>query len=306
MAEAIGELDEALEIHAQAERALPQAKCLHLSATVCRVQGELDAAEDRARRGEALAPAATPTLVAAIMEQGEVAVLRGKFADAADHYQRALVQGRAAGLLPDEQARLLRKRGKMLSAGGRHDEAAADIREARTLHETTGTADEARRASVELAVVLEQAGAGDQALATIDEALADARAAADHHVAADLELLAAGRAVAAGALDDALECARRARIHALDTIAPLSYVSAVITISEITNALGDRDAAYEALATGWVTTADVLGDPAAKQLFEPRLRALSEAWGEEAFAQVREAHDERRRAALRGDPPDPS
>lgn len=291
-------LDEAGAIHATAGRTHAQAKCLHLSATVCRLRADLDAALDRARRAERLADPATPGLVAAIMEQGEVAVMRGQHGVAADHYARALTVGRAAGLLPDYEARLLRKQGTMLAAAGRFAAAAAAIGQGRDLHTGAGTHDEARRAAVELAVVHEQAGEVDRVIALIELARAEAAAAADHHVAADIELLASGRAMASGDPSAALACAQRARQHALDATAPLSYVSAAVTIADVADALGDRATAYEALASGWVTAGDVVGADAAKQLFEPRLEALREAWGIQAFLAVRDAYNERRRAAL--------
>jgi len=79
-----------------------------------------------------------------------------------------------------------------------------------------------------------------------------------------------------------------------------SYVSAVVSIADVADAIGDRDAAYEALASGWVTAGDVLGAEAAKHLFEPRLLALRETWGDAAFLLVRDAYNDRRRAVLRG------
>jgi tetratricopeptide (TPR) repeat protein len=267
---------------------------------VCRLQGDFAQAIDRARRAESTAAAATPALVAAITEQGEIELLRGAHGDAADHYGRALSEGRAAGLLPDHAARLMRKRAMALAAAGRFDEAAASAREGRALHEATGALGEARRANVELAVVLEQAGDAE-----VERVIADgltlATDAGDAHVAADLELLAAGRAVQRKELDVGLACARRARAHALQATAVLSYVSAVFTIADIASATGDRDSAYEALASGWVTTGDAIGPDPARVVFEPKLAALRDAWGDADFAAVRDAYNERRRAILRGD-----
>ena len=296
--ESLAALDEARAIHDAAGRTQDVARALHLSATVCRVLANLDDALDRARRAEQLADAATPQKVAAIMEQGEVAVLRGEYRTAADHYQRALVEGKAAGLLPEHAARLMRKRGKMLAAAGRFADAAMAIGDAFELHQQSGTHGEARRALVELAVVHEQAGKFERAEKMIALARDEAAAADDHHVAADVELLAAGRAVAAQDFARALEHARLARQHALDAPAPLSYVSAVMSIAEIADATGDHDTAYEALASGWVTSGDVMGTEAARQIFEPRLEQLREAWGYPEFLRARDAYNDRRRAAI--------
>ncbi|MCL4228859.1 MAG: hypothetical protein KJZ91_30700 [Myxococcales bacterium] len=294
-------LDEAGAIHAAAGRIEDQVRALHLAATVSRALGELDESLTRARRAEALATPGTPPLVAAVLEQAEVAALRGRHDDAAGLYGRALTIATDAGLLTDHQARLRRKRAQSLAGAGRLAEAADELRVAHQLHGRAGTPAETRRTLVELAVVLEQAGAGDEVDATLTQARAEADAAGDAHVLADVELLAAGRAAARRAFDLALACARRARTHALAATAPLSYVSAAATIADVADALGDRATAYEALAAGWVTTGDVLGEAAARQLFEPRLRALRDAWGDAAFVAVRDAYNDRRRAVLRGD-----
>lgn len=302
LGDALAALDTARPLYEREGDEHAIARCLQLSATVCRLSGELAPALERAREAERRAAAATPTRVAAITEQGEVEILRGEHGAAADHYARALEEGRGAGLLPDHAARLMRKRGMVLAAAGRFEEASASMREARALHEQTGARGEARRAIVELAVVLEQAGDGDAVERVIAEGLEVAGETGDAHVAADLELLAAGRAVQRQDLDEAIACARRARTHALQATAVLSYISAVMSIADIANATGDRDAAYEALASGWVTTGDAIGADAARQVFEPKLAALRDAWGDAAFASVRDAYNDRRRAILRGDP----
>src|SRR5687767_6096052 len=77
LAEALADLDRARAIHEAAGATDSVAKCLHLSATVCRLAGDFADALDRARRAEGLAAPATPTIVAAIAEQGEVEILRG-------------------------------------------------------------------------------------------------------------------------------------------------------------------------------------------------------------------------------------
>ncbi|HUQ01786.1 MAG TPA: hypothetical protein VM261_04785 [Kofleriaceae bacterium] len=301
LADALAELDRARAMFEGAGEQDSVAKCLHLSATVCRVSGDFAQAIDRATRAEALAAPGTPAKVAAIAEQGEVEILRGAHGVAADHYTRALREGRKAGLLPDHAARLMRKRAAVLAAAQRFEEAASSAREGRALHQQTGALAEARRATVELAVVLEQAGDSVAVDAVIAEGLALAGESGDGHVAADLELLAAGRAVQRQDFAEALECARRARQHALDATAVFSYVSSVLSIADIADALGDRDAAYEALASGWVTTGDAIGEGPARQLFEPKLAALRDAWGSAAFTAVRDAYNDRRRAILRGD-----
>lgn len=299
--DALADLDAARAIYEAAGDTESIARCLHTSATVCRLAADFPGALERAEKAEALAAPATPVKVSAIMEQAEVEILRGAHSRAADHYGRALTAGRAAGLLPDHEARLLRKRAMVLAAAQRFAEAAAAARQGRALHEQTGERGEARRAMVELAVVLEQAGDAAAVDAAIAEGLTAAAEGGDAHVAADLELLAAGRAVQARRFEDGLAAARRARAHALTAVAPLSYISAVMSIADIAVALGDRDAAYEALSSGWVTAGDAIGEDAARTIFEPKLAALRDAWGSAAFAGVRDAYNDRRRAVIRGD-----
>jgi tetratricopeptide (TPR) repeat protein len=299
--DALGELDQARALYEVEGDLDGSARCLHLSATVCRMTGDFANALERARKAEAIAAPGTPSMVAAIMEQGESEILRGAHGVAADHYARALVEGRAAGLLPDHAARLMRKRAMVLAAAKRFEEAAASAREARALHEQTGATGEARRAIVELAVVLEQAGDAAAVEAMIAEGLAVAADAGDAHVAADLELLAAGHAAQRRDFATALAAARRARTQALAAGAPLSYISAVMSIAEVANTMGDRDAAYEALASGWVTAGDAIGEEQARTIFEPKLAQLRDTWGSAAFGAVRDAYNDRRRAVLRND-----
>ena len=54
--------------------------------------------------------------------------------------------------------------------------------------------------------------------------------------------------------------------------------------------------AYEALAVGWVTLADLLGGDLARLAFEPKLMEIRERWGAPAFDTVKkiyEAHRQR-------------
>jgi tetratricopeptide (TPR) repeat protein len=300
LADALGELDQARALYEITGDLDGSARCLHLSATVSRMLGDFGDALARAEKAEAIAAPGSPSRVAAIMEQGEAEILRGAHGVAADHYARALDEGRAAGLLPDHAARLMRKRAMVLAAAKRFDEAAASAREARALHEQSGATGEARRALVELAVVLEQAGDAAAVEATIREGLAVAADAGDAHVTADLELLNAGRAAQRRDFAAALAAARRARTQALAAGAPLSYISAVISIAEVANTMGDRDSAYEALASGWVTAGDAIGEEQARTIFEPQLAKLRDTWGSAAFGTVRDAYNDRRRAVISG------
>jgi hypothetical protein len=158
----------------------------------------------------------------------------------------------------------------------------------------------ATRALVEAATALQQGGETAGARRLIRRATADATAAGDHHALADLALLRTTRAIERRDMAAALTAAQEARTHALAANAPGSYVGAAVAIAEIAEGRGDRLGAYEALAVGWVTLGDLIGREVAEASFAPRLRALRERWGAEAFAAVKGAYEAQRRAAHGG------
>jgi hypothetical protein len=73
-----------------------------------------------------------------------------------------------------------------------------------------------------------------------------------------------------------------------------------VAIAELSEARGDRRGAYEALAVGLATLGDLLGRDAAKALCEPKLLAMRERWGPEAFAAVKADYEARQRAQRDG------
>jgi hypothetical protein len=75
-------------------------------------------------------------------------------------------------------------------------------------------------------------------------------------------------------------------------------MTAAIAIAELADSEGDRATAYESLAKAWVTLSDVLGGEAAKAAIQPKLQALQNKWGNDAFASVRSAYEARRRSEL--------
>jgi hypothetical protein len=75
------------------------------------------------------------------------------------------------------------------------------------------------------------------------------------------------------------------------------YVAAAQAIAELTEAGGDRAGAYESLAVGFVTVADLLGKEIAHACFDPALLGLRTRWGPEGFDAVKRAYEARRRAA---------
>lgn len=295
--EARQELDQAAALHRDRGRTTDEARCTHFAATLCRLEGHLDLAADRAHRAERVAGPGTPAAAAAATELAEQAMLTRAFAAAAEHYARACAHGREAGLVPAAEAALLHKRAQALGRIGDVEGVAADLRQAHELLVQAGDPAGARRVLVELATALQSAGLDREAGGVMDEASALAEEAGDAAALAELGLLASARALRAGDAAEALAAVRRARTHALAAVAPVPYVSASVTIAELCDRQGDRLGAYEALAVGWVTLGDLMGKDVARATFEPKLSGLRSRWGDEDFVAVRDRYAAMRRAA---------
>ena len=293
--EARVELDEAAAIHRSRGRAYDEARCTHLAATLCRFEGRYDEAVERGRRALTLAEFKGPIAVAAHAELGETALAQRRYADAADEYRAALDAGDATGLVEAGRAALHRQRAVALIAAERADEALSELRTAHELLAASGNAAGARRVLIEQATAMRHAGRTEDAARIVRATLDAAAAAGDRAAQADLQLLVAADALDRRDVASALAAAKAARGHALAATAPTSYIAAAITIGELAEKTGDRDAAYEALAVGWATLSDLLGPDAARLAFEPKLTQLRERWGAEAFDAVKSRYESRRR-----------
>ena len=149
------------------------------------------------------------------------------------------------------------------------------------------------------AVTIAQQGGRHSHVDRIDERARTAADAVDHHGArAELDVLAAARALDGGDSARALDFAASARTGALAAVQPLTYAGAVLTESGIRDRLGDRVGAYRDLARGWATVGDLLGAEVAKATFEPPLRELRRRWGAEAFDAAKDAYEAARREEL--------
>jgi tetratricopeptide (TPR) repeat protein len=292
---ACSDLDEAAGLNREAGRAQEEARCMHLAATVCRIAGRLDEAEHRARRAASLAAAETPERVAARTELGEIAMTRRSGPAAAAAFAEALQEGSA--LTPASRGALLRRRAEALMLAGDALGAAEELRRAGTVLAEADEAPAARRAGVEEAAAWHAAGQAERAQRACEETRPLAEAAGDAHVLADLELMAATLALGRNDPETAYLAAWRGREHALQAVAPASYIAAALAISSIAERLGERVAAYEALAVGWATLGDLLGADAARATFAPRLVALRDRWGSAEFENAKAAYEAARRAA---------
>ena len=102
-----------------------------------------------------------------------------------------------------------------------------------------------------------------------------------------------------GDRDAVLTLALRARQEALAGTSATAYLGATRALATRYDADGNRAAAYEALAVGWVTLADLLGPDLARQAFQPQLLELHGRWGAEAFAAIRREYEARRQADIK-------
>ena len=296
LGQAAAELDELIALYRARGRRADEAKHHVLAATLYRLLRQLPEAQMRAERAAELTGPGSTTAVSAATELGEIALAAGDGSAAADAFGRALTEGETS-LLPATRVALLRKRAAALAALSRHDAAARDLELAERVAAESGDHPVALVVLVERATALQQGG-DPRAAAVRDRAMHEARAASDHNALAQLYLLQATDAVQRRLPLHAETALRAAREHALAGVLPVPYMTASMALSELAGARGDRVSAYEALVVGWVTLADLLGREPARIAFEPKLRALREQWGPEAFAAVKAAYEGRRQREI--------
>jgi hypothetical protein len=145
--------------------------------------------------------------------------------------------------------------------------------------------------------LLATAGGDPAAEAIHAAAVAAARTTGAPGLLAGLELAAASRAIDAGDLTTALSRLRAARVQAREAVAPLAYVAAAVAESAVAERLGDDEAAYAPLATGYATLGDLLGRQVSAATFTPHLVGLRDRLGADRFAAAKSAYEARRRAA---------
>src|SRR5829696_2261725 len=92
-------LDEAASIHRARGRTYDEARCTQLAATVCRFEGRLAEARQRACRALELSEAKGPIAVSAHAELGEIALAEAHGAEAATAFRAALECGESSGLI---------------------------------------------------------------------------------------------------------------------------------------------------------------------------------------------------------------
>jgi tetratricopeptide (TPR) repeat protein len=288
------EIDEAVALYQQLERREDEARYGLLAATLTRLLREFSQARARVEASQKLTQPGSPTQTAAVIELGEIALAEGNYAEAADALQRAL----SGNLDARKRLELLRKRANALAALQRYAEASEDLTKARELALEVGDQQTASVIAVEQVTVLQQSPDQDSADAVRSEQIEAARQADDHFALAQLYILEATRSIEQRKPEAARSALEEARSQALQARAPIPYMTAAIALAELADSQQDRIGAYESLAKAWATLSDVLGAEAAKAAIQPKLQALQNKWGNDAFAAVRADYEAKRRAEL--------
>lgn len=289
-AAAASAFEQAAEAHSAAGDTLNESHMWRFAATMLRLAGAPEDAVERAEEALELAEPGSPPFISALAELGESALAAGDAGRAVNAYEEALEEETPEPPV-GVQAALLRRLAVALQQSGRLPEAAQALRRAQALHREAGDPDEALAARVEEASLLQGMGDREGAARAVESARTAAEASNDQRALANLELLAAARAVDEQRPGDALTAARAAREHALAAEDAVLYTGAAIAEAEMAEATGDRVAAYGSLASGWFGAGELLNPQAARLAFEPRLLALRERWGAAEFEEVREAYE---------------
>jgi hypothetical protein len=327
LAEAAREFQRAAAVHRRAGRADDEVRCLVLLAQCRRLAGNVTGAATALDRAGRLAPADA----ALDVERAEIEVARGDLAAAVAALDRAIgppgaaPEARAGAVWTDERseegrrhlkgararasgasanvtaasqlAALARRRGMIQAARGNLSDADRDLATAAALLADAGQERAAARVLVERATALQ---GRPSAAAAVREAHRAVEQSGDRALAGELDLLDGAAAVTAGRLSDAEALCRSAREHALSAVEPTLYVGASLALSRLADLRGDPVGAYEAIAVGWATLADLIGREGAAAVFQPHLAELEQQWGASAFAAARNAYEDRRRAELAG------
>ena len=294
-------LDEASKLHADAGRAGDERHCSQFAATLSRLLGDTEGARARAARAAELSPQGSPGAISAHAELGETALASGNLEAAAAEFGDALRHADRFPLAPADRAALLRKQAAALEADDRTTLAVEALDEAYGVLEKANDHTLALRVRIEAITALQNAGRNHEADMRRAEAFTAARRLNDAHALADLELLESAAALAASDAGAALAAATRSREHALNAVAPVSYMAAAIAIAELHEAAGDKVAAYGALASGYATLGDLLGSAAASDSFGTKLAECRDRWGAQAFADAKIAYEAQRKRGLPAD-----
>ncbi len=300
--EASQALEDAAALHAEAGRAYDESRCLQLAGTLRRAGGEARKAQALVERATVAAPPDLPLAVSISAEKAETAFRESRYDDAITAWTSTLENGLTAGLKPEGQSTILRRRAAAFVAAGQIDNANADFDRACDLLASADGKEAASFIRVEQADTLWRHGRLDLAEAIVIQLASEvALTKAGPHLMAELYVLQAKGARFARRMNEARDYALRARNAALEAIAPLSYFSATVELAETLQATGDLAGAYGALATAWATLSDVLGRDTASSWIQPCLLTYQLRWGDAEFRSAKNEYESRRRSELQRD-----
>ena len=269
-----------------------------MASSLARYGGDVEGALASAQALAATAADPARVAFAAAAERGETMLAAGEWAEAIPAYREAMHQADALALPPAWRATVLRRLGEAQVRAGFSAEGLASYGQASQLQQEEGDALGAASIAVECAEAMAGARDWDGAPAAMERARNAVQAVdAPPTLEARLALLGARQARAAGTIPAALLAAEQARALALTCVAPLTYFAAAALLADLHDAQGDRITAYRALATAWVTLADLLGREIAASWVKPLLLAFHLRWGTAEFQRVKRLHDAQRRAA---------
>lgn len=290
-------LDEATDVYHRLQKTPEAARCSHSAATLYRLAQDLPTAQQRATASAELAPINTPIAVSAAAELGEIAFAQQQFDSAANHYEQAIAYGKQAGLNPDMQAELYRKQARAWLRCDRSDQAFTSLTQAIALTQSDYPT-LAIRIQIEQATLLQQTNRFDEATPIIQAAFTQAQGQAplDYLALADIALMQTTEQIVHDQWAAARTFVLSARDFALQGNAAVQYIGAAIALAEIAHQQSDYLSAYEALVTGWVTLADLMGDEVAQASFKPKLLEMRDRWGSQPFAQIKAQYEASRRS----------
>lgn len=284
---AVAELEEGRGAH-QAE-----ARARQFVASLYRFEGDWDAARASIQRATDLVEPGTPLSTAVWTEAGEIESKAGHHLAAFQAFEKALAHGQEAGLRVLHQMTLYLLQADSLAHAGQLPQAIEILRAAAARAEEAGEPAAALHCRVREATAWKQSGDRTAFVRAWQAAEEAARAAQDDKALGDLALLDAGQALEDRNPTRARKASEKARQHALATRDGFLYIASSLALSQACEMDADRPGAYGALAVGWVTLKDLVGEDLARATYEPRLRDLANRWGRTAFEEAKSACESR-------------
>jgi hypothetical protein len=294
-AEAHEAMVEAADIHRGLNNVIDECICLQFAAVVSRLAGDTATAYDHAAYTVGHLPENHPLIVSGYREMAEARFAAGSALAAVQDFTTAIEFARHLSVSRIELAKLLDRRARAFMLAGLHHDALADLKIAEQVLIAEGQTVPATKLAVDQATLLQVMGLADESASQADAAWAMAQANDDSYALSDISLLRSSLALERQDLTGALEAALAAREYALQAVAGQLYVAAALAVAELYDLLDDRHRAYEALAVGYVTLADLVGTALSDDAFLPKLLEKREKWGAETFDTIKADYERYRR-----------